>query len=789
VLVAFITSPLVVLWLYGRSAAGRALLVLVLGLLTMLALSAYWIVPSIFQLLGSLPNGFAPVSSWLWTEGRATISNALWLNTLWGWQYPEYFPFSHAYDAPPLNVLKYCPALLAFGALAFNPRARPTAHDAARFRLTLLAASVALGLIFVSTGTNPPGNIVFERVYSLPLGWLLREPGRFLIAADLMYAVLIALTIDRIVAWFGVVRTQGVHLRPRFDSGRVALRWLVPAALALVVITPGMPLITGAALPDKRPVLPSWHVKMPGYWTEMASYMDTALQQGAVLVLPPDDFYQMPYRWGYYGNDGFIPNLTERRVLIPSAQTYIPTAPQLLSAIDLTSTSILAKDWPVTDRLLRGLGVNLVLVRGDLDTSFPGRSFASPAKLTQALQDAPNFYLLHAAGPLRLYGMVGADYTEYAPASYYATVDDSRPDLRVLTRLPESAALVIGPNRTNTPEVLQVPSVGAWLRGLDRLSWTFVERPGWTYELVQLDSEDPPLAIEGLIGTRAAASRVQVTRSADETGRDVLSISLPVTRPLINGDFLLGVWGPVGDCAAFNPVEAKPNLSATIVGVGGPDGGQFLRLSAQLDSACESKRLQWSGGSLLLDMSVRHGAGADPRICLWEIGADKCATLSQPMAVVGDGWTRYQTTVTPDRGTTALDLFLYADVYEPHTLTRDDYANIKIFEVPSLPQFDVLGTPASGPKPPTLMVHNSSYSSQWQGPAGSDHVVVDGLMNGWILGSDSSTRPQFNADPIRASFGLSIAGVFLALGLALSSIKWRRLYAVTRRVRLGRRRR
>ena len=69
----------------------------------------------------------------------------------------------------------------------------------------------------------------------------------------------------------------------------------------------------------------------------MARFVDAAPLSGAVLVLPPDDFYQMPYRWGYYGTDSFIPDLMNRPVLVPSGQGYSPASVQLLRAVDLTT--------------------------------------------------------------------------------------------------------------------------------------------------------------------------------------------------------------------------------------------------------------------------------------------------------------------------------------------------------------------------------------------------------------------------------------------------------------------
>ena len=52
---------------------------------------------------------------------------------------------------------------------------------ARRARLGIAASAMALFLVLLSTGTRLPGALVFDPLYQLPLGWQLREPGRFLI--------------------------------------------------------------------------------------------------------------------------------------------------------------------------------------------------------------------------------------------------------------------------------------------------------------------------------------------------------------------------------------------------------------------------------------------------------------------------------------------------------------------------------------------------------------------------------------------------------------------------------
>src|SRR5438067_2163411 len=120
--------------------------------------------------------------------------------------------------------------------------------------------------------------------------------------ADLMYAILIAITIDRISGnW------RWVRVPPKVDG---TVKQLAVGLLGVLIVLPGMPIVTGSVVPDTRPTLPPEHVRMPTYWEDMASFVDRFPESGAMLVLPPDDYYQMPYTWGYFGNDQFISDLT-----------------------------------------------------------------------------------------------------------------------------------------------------------------------------------------------------------------------------------------------------------------------------------------------------------------------------------------------------------------------------------------------------------------------------------------------------------------------------------------------
>jgi hypothetical protein len=310
-----------------------------------------------------------------------------------------------------------------------------------------------------------------------------------------MYSVLIALTLESLLNRLAQLK---IHI-----GVRQLTNMLAPALVAALVLLPGFPLVTGVIVADKRPLLPPMHVKLPAYWNEMTAFIDATPQAGSLLVLPPDDNYQMPYRWGYFGNDQFVADLMTRPVLNPTTG-YFSASDQLSSAVNLTAKSILALDWPLTDRLLRVLGTPLVLVRTDLDPLVSGRAFLSPDQLLNSLQQAPIFDQIHIAGPLRLFSLRGFGASDLEQNGFYAMTDSTNPDLRILPQLPPGSALVYGPPEDGTPFVQQVPDVRNWAETANKLTWTFDERSGWTYDLVSLGSDRSRLPIDSL--TSGAAS-------------------------------------------------------------------------------------------------------------------------------------------------------------------------------------------------------------------------------------------------------------------------------------------
>lgn len=755
-------------WLWGRHAARRALLAVVLGGMAALLVSLYWIVPSLLQISVVATGNLSPLSAWAWTEGRATLANGLWLNTTWGWADSIYYPYANAYGHWPLQLVKYLLPAVSFGGLALAI-ARPGQPGSRHLvRLALAAAAASLFFVFLGTGTNPPGSVVFDPLYALPYGWLLREPGRFLMVVGLGYSVMVGVAVEvagpaivlKVVQQFA---TWGKHAR-RWRFARPVGVALVGLIL-MVALVPAYPLALGQVSPaQRRGYFPSSRVAFPRYWTSMADYLNSKGPSGHLLVLPPDDFYQMPYTWGYYGNDGFITALLNRDVLDPTAQGYESVASQLTTTDQSLVSALLGRQWALATTLMNVLGTPLILVRGDVDASFPGRDIVSPAELSARLLADPAMRLIRHVGPLELFHEIGAGPSPGLVTSSVVTVNSPAPDLRALLVLPPHSALVTAAMRPGTPAIVQAPQLSHWRlvrHGLE----TAVHAPaGWRYRLLFLPSQGGVLA-PGPV----SASLIR--------GEGVLHLNVG-PQEAVDGSLQSGPWQPVvGNCNDSGGRIAPRALEAAIVS--GPAGRPALRLHASTDSACEATAIAWHGGPLLLSLWVRHEAGAPPRLCLWESALHRCSTQT-PTLPTSRGWRHVQIVVRPNPAAGDLTVFAYADSLVPGQSTTNEYADLGAYPLPASGEAVLLATPIEPSRAPDrLLVVDSSFSAQWRAPVGR-HVLVDGLRNGWLMppGETGVVLPTYlPATFLRTSQLVSAAagavGILAMVGLLLSEVRRR----------------
>ena len=713
--IAILLTPLLVRIRFGGKVASRSLHGLLVGGALLIGASAYWLIPAWVGLSAVASGQLSTLSAWAFTESRSTLANGLWLNTTWGWQFSLYYPYAPDFGRFPLDLVEPLLPLLAFGGLVL----RSHSTDAGRRtgRLVGLLALGTIGVIFLSTGTRAPGNVLFDPLYNLPLGWLLREPGRFLMVAALGYALLVGLLVEQL-------RTRLTAHRSSTRSPRDRLRTsILPATAAFatvaVAMAAGFPLWTGALVPAARQGFPSSHVKVPNYWTSTASYLNSSsAPKGALLVLPPDDFYQMPYTW-YYGSDAFIPDLFERSVVVPSAQGYDTVSTDLLNAVSLEASSIEDGNWGEGGRLLAAIGTPLVLVRGDIVANFENRDIVSPKVLASELARDPDMRLVHRDGPLSLYELRSAFGS--VPTDF-ATVNTTTPDLNELGILPVHTALVTSKPQRGHTALFQFQPVDSWHLGTSSLTTSVALPAGWTYSTKVISA-----------GTARGASPV-IRFSPTAGGGQVARVQAQFGRSLItDGNFSTGTWGPVGNCDAVVPVQAPQKLNARIISHAAPGGAAALQLSATVDSACTSTPLSWSGGAILLSLSERSLRGTPASLCVWEVPVNRCADTTPIPA--GDGWHRYTTVIEPDPGTSEITLFLYANSLGAGDVSTEEYSGVVARTVPGVSDFVVLGTPTSMPLPSHLVSLQTSYSALWSGPSGASHVIVDGMWNGWISSS------------------------------------------------------
>ncbi len=724
----------------GRRALRTGVATVMGGLFVVAVASAYWLVPNI-EALHQTSSALSTVGSWAWTEHRASIANGFWLNTAWGWAYPHtYFPYATLYSRFPLDLVRFVLPALAFGSLAVLP-----GTDRRRLRIAGCAALAALLVILFGTGTNLPGSILFDPVYHLPLGWLFREPGRFLMAAALCYATLFAAAISALEERLG---HAAAHARGSTATARRFRRAPAVASTGCVALALAtcFPLAGGALDPSYRSTVPAGHVRVPRYWEQLAAQVNRELPRATILVLPPDDFYQMPYTWGYYGTDGFITDLLRPRVLDPSGQGYTAGSPELLRAVDQTAGALVAHRWRIAAGIAGALGVDDVLVRGDVNSAYPDRSITSPATLSSALRTDPLARLVVRRGPLELFHLEGI---AAAGGGLVATTGTPHPDLAVLGDLPPGSTLLPGPPRNGA---LRIRFLRLQAGTADPASHFLDLSTGWRYRTVVL----PSLSHLGLGETPAEVppASIRVTQAA---GKAAL---------LHDGSFRGGPWGPVGNCDAVPGTTNEARLSLQVLPDAGPGGAPALELGASADRACESETLAWHRGPLSLSLDYRTVQGPPPGICLWEVGPDRC--VSMPAMAAGSGWHTYTAIADPNAGTTALELFLYATPARVGARAVDEYAQVAASAHPTDATVAVIGTPLRPHRAVRVEVSTAPAGSSWIGPRKGHPVTVDGLRLGWVAPNGTPfASPRY---PFARWFDLGWAFSVAALAVVLGTL-------------------
>lgn len=713
-------TPLVVWFKSGRHSAIRSIRGLICAGFLLVAVSAYWLVPSWLTLSTVATGNISGLSSWAFTESRSTLANGFWLNTTWGWAFPQYYPFAVGFRKFPLVLIRAIEPLIGFSGLVYLNVSTRLDRESQRF--VSISALGALIIILFSGGTRFPGSIIFDPLYNLPYGWLLKEPGRFLVIAALGYALLGGLFVERIIGHLGKYPASANSLLSKLSPKGYFPKVAVVAIIFILAIVSGFPLLTGSVVPGPRSGFPSVHVKVPSYWTTTAGYLNSkAAPKGSLLVLPSDDFYQMPYTW-YYGNDSFIVNLLRRHVVVPSSQGYEATSNELLGAIKLVTSSILSRNWTLTNRLFSAMNTPIILVRGDINSNFSGRSITSPRLLVAALQQDPRVKSIYHSGPLTVFQFLTVNRSV---STKFVTVNSNSPNLRDLSALPSGSNLVSSRPINGHISLFQVPSSG-WNMNLTSLSKSISLPTGWSYSVRSQNSGQP-------------INDGKVIQDSAKNGHSAIStVQVPFSNNLRDlGNFTASDWGPVGNCDNATPLKSNSTVFGYTVEKGVvPGGNSALVLKSNTDSACVSKTINWTGGPILLNLWVRSLGGAPPRLCIWEEPIGRCAAT--PPLPNNRDWTSYATAVNLSPKIKKLMVFLYADSINLKTVSVEEYGGLTIRSLSSSPHILLVGTPATNGASIRLFKFNTGYSPKWIGPKSAQHVIVDGMRNGWLVSSAST---------------------------------------------------
>ncbi|MEM2613962.1 MAG: alpha-(1-_3)-arabinofuranosyltransferase family protein [Nitrososphaerota archaeon] len=346
-------------------------------------LNLWWVIPYLVFPHQQLSSSVIEIDKWAWTHQRASFLNLFWLNAQWAWR-PEYYPFINTYRNPILIVLTFLPIVLAFSSLLFK-----------KSPLIVYYSAIILLCLFLAKGLHPPLDFVNRFFYeNIPGMFLFRNPvDKFTMFMLPFLALLIGFACDNLIS--------------KIKKSR--LKFFISFFIILTFMVTSFPLITGEVIPGQCQFLPSAYVEFPSYWFEAAKYLQS--EEFRVLLTPNDDFYQMPYTWGYYGSDGFPSRLISMPVIqtLPGGYFERPES-TLISEI---YEAIRNGDSAKFQSLINLFSVRYILHRDDIDADFPGRRIMKGEIIKEFLRNQKNIKPVQSFGELTLY-----EYLDYKPRIY-----------------------------------------------------------------------------------------------------------------------------------------------------------------------------------------------------------------------------------------------------------------------------------------------------------------------------------------------------------------------------------
>jgi arabinofuranan 3-O-arabinosyltransferase len=254
----------------------------------------------------------------------------------------------------------------------------------------------------------------------------------------------------------------------------------------------------------------------------------------------------------------------------------------------------------------------------------------------------------------------------------------------------------------------------------------------------------------------------------------------------------------VEDCHAYDQRSTRDADLNAVPLPGEP--APAVRLSAMAHSACVSSQVAGfvPGGSYTLDLDYRTLHGLPARVCVWQDGPDRCAPM--PALAASNDWYHLQAAVTPEPGTVALRLFIYADAGAlGGSGTVVEYRGLRIASAAPL-ALTILDGGGSPPAPrvtwtrigpstyqvdvarsstPFVLSLGESFAPGWRLEGLPDgravrHVVADGYANGWQIDPGARFTARISFAPDRAMHLARSVSIGTAVAIPVLAFRRRR---------------
>jgi len=398
--VVIILLVLGITFLYYLIAQRNEIHLLLLKITKLIAISIplnlWWTIPILNYYFWSSSLTLNPqvsVTAWSWTQSRASFLNLFWLNGGWDWR-PEYVPYIDSYSNPILIILTFVPFFLAAAALLFK---------ANKFRFNAYIMLAILAFLFLAKGLHEPLSQLNLLLYTyIPGMTMFREPtSKFTMALMPFLALLIGYAVHHI-ADIKIGKHKPTDLT----------KTIITAFFILAFVISTYPLVTNP-IETKTPQLPfSSYIKIPNYWYEAADWLNNQPEDYKILITPPDDFYSMPYTWGYYSTEEFLARFIQKPILLTYYSPY-RLNPDTAATLEYLGKTIIYNKTAEFKALLDLLNVRYILQRNDIQPNFTGRNIIPPEEMQAFFASQPYIRLAQKFGQLDIY-----EYTDPKPYIY-----------------------------------------------------------------------------------------------------------------------------------------------------------------------------------------------------------------------------------------------------------------------------------------------------------------------------------------------------------------------------------